>query len=69
MTTADNFRHLLGPTATDRTIQLAVSAIDLLTTAGASKEVIQFVIDAIAVWDADQYEQREPTIEELKPKS
>jgi hypothetical protein len=65
-TTAENFRHLLGAAATDRTIKLASSAIDVLTAAGASQEVISFVIDAIAIWDAQQFEQREPIVEELK---
>jgi hypothetical protein len=64
--TADNFRSLLGRTATERTIELAATAIDTLTAAGASKEVIGFVIDAISAWDDTQYQNREQAIEELK---
>jgi hypothetical protein len=69
MGTEDNFRLLLGRTATDRTIKLAAAAIDTLEAAGAPKEVVNLVIDAIEAWHAQQYEFREGTVEQIRDDS
>jgi hypothetical protein len=64
--TYENMRELLGAAATERTIQMAVTAVDTLSAAGVSKEVIRFVIDAIACYDNERYTQRQDVIDELK---
>jgi hypothetical protein len=60
---------MLSSAATERMIQLASTAVDTLERAGAAREVIQLVIDAIAALDAQQYADREDTISRTWPGS
>jgi hypothetical protein len=48
---------------------MAAEAVYLLQVGGASEEIVGLVIDAIAAWEAENYQNRAETIAQLRSDS